>query len=42
MEQNNGLGQADLKNGSSATDSNVINGGGYPVGVRKFFPQSQF
>lgn len=36
MEQNSGLGQADLKNGSSTTDSNVNgnNGGGFPVGVR--------
>jgi hypothetical protein len=36
LEQNNGLGQADAsKNGGSTkTDSNVINGGGYAVGVR--------
>lgn len=36
LEQNNGLGQADAKNGISATvDSNVNgNGGGFSVGVR--------
>lgn len=36
LEQNNGLGQADVKNGGSATDSNVngVNGGGFTVGVR--------
>lgn len=37
LEQNNGLGQTDVKNGESATDSNVNgNGGGFKVGVRIF------
>lgn len=37
LEQNNGLGQADAKNGISATDSNVNgNGGGFTVGVRNY------
>lgn len=41
MEQNNGLG-ADVKNGNSATDSNVNgnNGGGFAVGVRDFISLS--
>lgn len=41
LEQNNGLGQADMKNGSAATDNNVNgNGGGYQVGVRQFISLS--
>jgi hypothetical protein len=38
LEQNNGLGQTDAKNGHSTTDSSVNgNGGGFTVGVRETF-----
>jgi hypothetical protein len=44
LEQNNGLGQADMMkngNGTSATESSVNgNGGGFTVGVRKIIKES--